>query len=72
MENTKKVIIDKERCKGCRLCIEICPIKIIELSDNTNSHGYNPAQVIDLNKCISCGNCAQICPDLAIEVFKEN
>ncbi|MFW5980830.1 MAG: indolepyruvate ferredoxin oxidoreductase subunit alpha [Halanaerobiaceae bacterium] len=72
MEQVKKVIIDKERCKGCKLCLSVCPVEIIQLSDDTNSYGYNTAEVIEQKECLSCGNCARICPDLAIKVFKES
>ena len=71
MEKTAKVIIDKERCKGCKLCITVCPVDILKMSEDTNSHGYNPVMVINQDKCISCGSCAQMCPDLAISVYKE-
>ena len=72
VEQTQKVVIDKERCKGCELCKEVCPVDIIQMSDDTNSFGYNTAEVIEQKECISCANCAEICPDLAIKVFKEN
>ena len=31
--------IDQERCKGCALCIEFCPKKIIYLSNRLNAKG---------------------------------
>ena len=61
--------IDKENCKGCRLCIENCPKKCIELSKKVNSRGYFYAVYND--GCISCKFCALICPDACIEVIKD-
>ena len=64
------VKFDEERCKGCELCISVCPVKILKLHDtNINSMGFHPACVIDENKCIGCANCGLICPDGAISVY---
>ena len=68
------VKFDEERCKGCELCISVCPVKILKLHDiNINSKGFRSACVIDVDKCIGCASCALICPDGAISVYiKEN
>jgi len=71
MEKVKKVVFAEERCKGCGLCIDVCPKNIIKLADRINSHGYHPAEVEDQEACISCGMCAMMCPDVVIEVYKE-
>lgn len=65
------VVIDKERCKGCGLCIEACPVHILSLSNEINRSGYNVVQVDDPKGCIGCAFCAFACPDIAIEVYKE-
>ena len=47
-----KVSFREERCKGCGLCVEVCPKKIVELKKRTlNAKGYHPAGVIDAEKC---------------------
>ncbi|ACB85252.1 4Fe-4S dicluster domain-containing protein [Natranaerobius thermophilus] len=66
-----RVTFKEERCKGCELCVEACPQKIVKLSDKINSKGYHPATVDDMDKCIACAMCARMCPDLVIEVFDE-
>jgi 2-oxoglutarate ferredoxin oxidoreductase subunit delta len=64
-----KVTFNDDACKGCELCVHVCPVKIIELNkDKINSKGYSPAHVIDKEKCIACGNCAITCPDSVITV----
>lgn len=64
-----KVSFNQERCKGCALCVEACPLKIVSIDKTKiNSKGYNPADVIDMDKCIGCTNCATMCPDEVIEV----
>ena len=68
MEN--RVTFFEDRCKGCELCIAVCPEDIIHLADRINKLGYRPATVSEQEKCISCALCARICPDVVIEVFK--
>ena len=62
------VQIEKDRCKGCELCVQACPQEIIKMSKEINTKGYFYAQVVDQPRCIGCQLCAIICPDLAIEV----
>jgi len=64
------VKIDEERCKGCGLCVSVCPVKIIQINrSKLNTKGFHAADVIDMEQCIGCGNCAIICPDIAISVY---
>lgn len=65
-----KLTISKDGCKGCGLCVSVCPKKILMLSKEINVKGYHPAQIIDQDKCIACAFCATICPDTAITVEK--
>jgi len=64
------VQIDKERCKACLFCIELCPNKCISLSEELNSKGYFVAVFDDGGGCNACGICALMCPEVAIEVTK--
>jgi len=66
-----KIIIDSERCKGCTLCVTVCPKNVISISEKANSKGYFPAQSTGPD-CTGCTNCAVICPDCAIEVYRDN
>lgn len=64
-----KVHIESERCKACKMCVGVCPKKILELSsDKFNKKGYTPVRVIDMEKCIGCAMCATMCPDTVITV----
>ncbi len=66
------IVIDAERCKGCRLCISVCPREIIGLAPHINSMGYTPAAVIEAkaHECTGCAVCAMMCPDTAITVCR--
>ena len=66
-----KMEVDVDKCKGCYLCIQVCPKKCIEKSSKFSKTGYYPASCCAPERCTGCGLCAQVCPDLAISVFKE-
>jgi 2-oxoglutarate ferredoxin oxidoreductase subunit delta len=66
-----KIIINTERCKGCGLCVQVCPNGSIVISKQSNKSGYFPAEPKNTN-CTGCAVCAIICPDAAIEVYREN
>lgn len=66
-----RIIVDERYCKGCSLCVTVCPREIIALDpDRINAKGYHPAMLTDESRCTACANCALICPDVAITVEK--
>jgi 2-oxoglutarate ferredoxin oxidoreductase subunit delta len=65
-----KLTIDLERCKGCLLCTQACPKKILVQSKELNQKGYYPIEIIDQSQCIGCAMCALMCPDCVIRVEK--
>jgi 2-oxoglutarate ferredoxin oxidoreductase subunit delta len=67
------IIIDQERCKGCGLCILVCPQHVISLNESFfNAKGFHPANLNENGAaCTSCSVCAVICPDVAISVYRE-
>ncbi len=64
------VLINKERCKGCQLCVRFCPLHLLILGNSINSSGYVVVELIDSHKCTRCTACALICPDNAVVVLK--
>lgn len=65
------VVVDEERCKGCELCVEVCPEDALEPSPSLNSFAYHPILLKEDNSCTGCALCAQVCPDVALEVYRE-
>ncbi|HQA03591.1 MAG TPA: 4Fe-4S binding protein [Thermodesulfovibrio thiophilus] len=63
------IVIDSEKCKGCKYCVLTCPQKCIEISSSFNSSGYFAAKFSNPLNCIGCAMCAVVCPEIAIEVF---
>ena len=54
-----------ERCKGCDLCIDYCPTRVLAASPQFNAKGYHYPVVVNDN-CIACQACFSICPEFAI------
>ena len=62
--------VDAELCKGCLMCIGVCPKKVIEQSKKLNSASYHPVYYVGQG-CLGCGMCFYACPEPgAIRVVK--
>ena len=65
-----RISVDDSFCKGCGLCVDACPVHIIELDENTiTAKGYHPAHCIEPGqRARAARSCATMCPDVAITV----
>lgn len=64
--------VSEAYCKGCGLCIEVCPQGVMELDlRRLTSKGFHPARIFKAG-CTGCVICAVVCPDAAISVYREN
>lgn len=58
--------IQADRCKGCGLCVDVCPKNVLEISGEVNTKGYFPVYQARPEDCIFCAICCTMCPDVAI------
>jgi 2-oxoglutarate ferredoxin oxidoreductase subunit delta len=54
--------VDEQECKGCGLCMEACPPKVISMSERLNHYGYHTAVYAGAG-CTGCGICFMVCPE---------
>ena len=50
--------VDEEKCIGCNVCVEKCPVKAISME--------NKKAKINMEECIHCGTCHSVCPQEAV------
>jgi 2-oxoglutarate ferredoxin oxidoreductase subunit delta len=63
-----KLHIHPVYCKGCQICVEMCPKQALKSSDTINSKGYLLPIENDMSRCNACGLCEVLCPDFAIAI----
>jgi len=54
--------INAEWCKGCDICVKMCPERCLRLNDQL------VAELADPQACTGCRICEWLCPDFAIRV----
>jgi ferredoxin len=57
------ITIERERCSGCRRCVEVCPsalYRMVEKKAQVKGGG--------VRDCIMCGQCIAVCPEDAIAI----
>ena len=59
--NTIDLLNKHYKCTGCRMCVQICPVKAIDMKENEEGF-FEP--IINKEKCIKCGLCFKRCPQL--------
>ncbi len=65
------IVVDKQRCKGCGVCVSACPLNVLSLAHEVNDKGYNYVEMVDSDKCTGCASCGFICPDSCIKVYRQ-
>lgn len=61
IRNVTTLTLDRDKCKGCSLCVEVCPHRVLLMKDGR-------ADIADRDSCMECGGCKLNCPFGAIEV----
>ncbi len=58
--------IDQESCKGCDLCLRLCPREMFQESQEIGTKGFR-LRIPELSRqCSNCGLCRYFCPEGAI------
>lgn len=66
------IVVDRERCKGCNLCVIACPLHLLSLAEKqVNKKGYHFMEQTVKDTCNGCASCAIVCPDGCITVYKK-
>jgi MinD superfamily P-loop ATPase containing an inserted ferredoxin domain len=65
------VKVNPDYCKGCGLCIDLCPKHIMAMTGKINDKGMDLAECAKPEDCIGCRSCAVTCPDAAITIEKQ-
>lgn len=68
VKKVKAIVIDPKLCKGCHICISVCPHGVLKKSEVVDNRGFFLPRVIDLEACKVCKLCELECPDFAISV----
>lgn len=68
-EKTVEVIVDKEKCTKCGICVDVCDNYL-----QKDESGYPKAKPVEESSmgCIQCGRCMMNCPSDAIEIKGED
>jgi len=67
------VVVEKDSCKGCGLCVAFCSKDVLRLATDLNQLGYHPVEMHTddgAEECTGCARCALMCPDAAITVYR--
>lgn len=58
-----EIKVNKEKCTGCKICVDLCPVGAIELDDQ--------GKAFITEKCNLCRLCVKECPVNAIDIIGE-
>jgi NAD-dependent dihydropyrimidine dehydrogenase PreA subunit len=57
------VRVRENECKGCAICVSVCPKHCLHISDRLNTLGYAPVAFDQAEGCTACGLCFLSCPE---------
>jgi ferredoxin len=61
LKNGQTLALDREKCTGCAMCIEVCPHAVFAMSEGA-------ASIVDRDSCMECGACMRNCAPGALRV----
>ena len=71
MESKVPVWVDEARCKGCDICVSLCPAGVLSMRLDAHKVLGKVIEVSFPDSCIGCRECELHCPDFAIFVAEK-
>jgi 2-oxoglutarate ferredoxin oxidoreductase subunit delta len=65
------VEIATDLCKGCGLCVLVCPENVLKMTEQLNAKGW-PIVALVADGCTGCTFCGVACPDGVFTIFRED
>ncbi len=66
-----KLVVNEHWCKGCRICVDLCPTKTLDMVASPDRWEGVIVKVVNMEACNGCGICEVECPDFAIAIFAD-
>lgn len=67
-DHIPRIAVNEDWCKGCHICVQVCPHHVLEVDAEAYLRGFHPVRVARPEDCTVCRQCELLCPDLAIAV----
>ncbi|MGA2506387.1 MAG: mercury methylation ferredoxin HgcB [Chitinispirillaceae bacterium] len=61
LKNVATIALDKNKCVGCKRCVEVCPRGVLVIRERK-------ATIVGRDLCIECGACERNCEFGALSV----
>ncbi len=74
-ESKKKdivILIDRDLCKGCDICVKVCKPEILKLVDAPDKWEGAVVDLVGIDDCTFCRLCELQCPDFSIRVIRKD
>lgn len=62
VDGVTSIALDRSRCNGCRLCLEVCPHAVF------GGPAKTAVEIVQRDACMECGACVRNCSEGALSV----
>lgn len=68
----RRIVIDYHYCKGCLICLNVCPSGVFVLSEQAGQSGVLSPEASRPDKCVLCRMCERLCPEMCLSVLSDH